>query len=60
MKSMLRRLGAGPTAADLKVLADQGYDNLGKFLDKTLFQQAVAPRLKKRMVDEFEKIKAGC
>jgi len=51
--------GAGMAAIDHKVLADHGYDDLGKFLDKTLFQQPVAPDLKKRMVDEFEKIKAG-
>jgi hypothetical protein len=41
------------------VLAERGFDDIDKFLDKTLFQQPVAPEMKKRMVDEFEKIKAG-
>ena len=40
-------------------LAERGFDNLDKFLDKTLFQRPVAPDLKQRMVAEFEKIKAG-
>ena len=51
--------GAGMAAIDHKVLAERGFDNLDKFLDKTLFQQPVAPELKQRMVAEFEKIKAG-
>jgi len=50
---------AGMAAIDHKVLAERGFDDIGKFLDKTLFQQPIAPELKKRMVDEFEKIKAG-
>lgn len=50
---------AGMADIDHKVVADSGFDNLEKFLDKTLFQQPVAPELKKRMIDEFEKIKAG-
>ena len=51
--------GAGMAAIDHKVLVDRGFDNLDKFLDKTLFQQPVAPELKQRMVAEFEKLKAG-
>jgi putative spermidine/putrescine transport system substrate-binding protein/spermidine/putrescine transport system substrate-binding protein len=51
--------GAGMAAIDLKVLVERGFDNLDTFLDKTLFQQPVAPELKQRMVAEFEKIKAG-
>jgi len=51
--------GAGMAAIDAKVLSERGFDNLDKFLDKTLFQQPVPPELKQRMIDEFEKIKAG-
>jgi len=50
---------AGMAAMDQKLLTERGFDNLDKFLDKTLFQQPVAPDLKQRMVAEFEKIKAG-
>ena len=50
---------AGMAAIDHKVLAERGFDDIDKFLDKTLFQQPIVPELKKRMVDEFEKIKAG-
>ena len=46
-------------AIDSKILVERGFDNLDKFLDKTLFQQPVAPELKQRMIAEFEKIKAG-
>jgi spermidine/putrescine transport system substrate-binding protein len=46
-------------ALDPRLLVDRGFDNLDKFLDKTLFQQPVAPDLKQRMIAEFEKIKAG-
>ena len=34
--------GAGMAAIDHKVLVDRGFDNLDKFLDKTLFQSAGA------------------
>jgi putative spermidine/putrescine transport system substrate-binding protein/spermidine/putrescine transport system substrate-binding protein len=50
---------AGMAALDPRLLVDRGFDNLDKFLDKTLFQQPVAPDLKQRMIAEFEKIKAG-
>ncbi|OWK19339.1 hypothetical protein AJ88_45280 [Mesorhizobium amorphae CCBAU 01583] len=51
--------GAGMAAIDHGILVELGFDNLDKFLDKTLFQQPVAAELKQRMVAEFEKIKAG-
>jgi putative spermidine/putrescine transport system substrate-binding protein/spermidine/putrescine transport system substrate-binding protein len=51
--------GAGMAAIDPAVLAKGGYDDVETFIDKTLFQQPVAPALKQRMVEEFEKIKAG-
>jgi putative spermidine/putrescine transport system substrate-binding protein/spermidine/putrescine transport system substrate-binding protein len=50
---------AGMAAIEPKLLAERGFDDLDKFLDKTLFQQPVAPELKQRMIEEFEKIKAG-
>ncbi|MER8478689.1 extracellular solute-binding protein [Mesorhizobium sp. M1163] len=50
---------AAMAAIDPKILAERGFDDLDKFLDKTLFQQPVAPELKQRMIAEFEKIKAG-
>ncbi|MGN6146844.1 MAG: extracellular solute-binding protein [Mesorhizobium sp.] len=50
---------AGMAATDHTLLSERGFDNLDKFLDKTLFQQPVPPELKQRMVEEFEKIKAG-
>ncbi|CCV05000.1 Spermidine/putrescine-binding protein [Mesorhizobium metallidurans STM 2683] len=50
---------AGMSAIEPKLLAERGFDDLDKFLDKTLFQQPVAPELKQRMIEEFEKIKAG-
>ncbi len=50
---------AGMAAMDHELLVERGFDGLDKFLDKTLFQQPVPPELKRRMVTEFEKIKAG-
>jgi spermidine/putrescine-binding protein len=44
---------------DPKVLAEKGYDNVEKFVDKTLFQSPVPAELKQKMIAEFEKIKAG-
>ena len=44
---------------DPKVVAEKGYDNVEKFVDKTLFQSPVPAALKLKMIDEFEKIKAG-
>ncbi len=51
--------GAGMAAVDPAVLKAGGFDDIDKFVDKTLFQQPVPPDLKTRMIDEFEKIKAG-
>ena len=50
---------AGMAAIDPKVLSAGGYDDVDKFVDKTLFQQPMDPALKQRMIAEFEKIKAG-
>jgi spermidine/putrescine transport system substrate-binding protein len=44
---------------DPKVVAEKGYDNVEKFVDKTLFQAPVPSELKLKMIAEFEKIKAG-
>lgn len=44
---------------DAAVLKAKGYDDVQKFVDKTLFQSPVPAELKQRMIDEFEKIKAG-
>ena len=46
-------------AIDPKVLAEKGYDNVEKFVDKTLFQAPVPAEQKPKMIAEFEKIKAG-
>jgi spermidine/putrescine-binding protein len=46
-------------AVDPEVLKEKGYADVEKFVDKTLFQAPVPPELKLRMIDEFEKIKAG-
>ncbi|WP_442581933.1 extracellular solute-binding protein [Mesorhizobium sp. ASY16-5R] len=46
-------------AIDPKILAEKGYDNVEKFVDKTLFQSPVPAELKQKMIAEFEKIKAG-
>jgi putative spermidine/putrescine transport system substrate-binding protein/spermidine/putrescine transport system substrate-binding protein len=37
----------------------QGYGDVDKFVDKTLFQQPLPSELKLKMIAEFEKIKAG-
>ncbi|RFC68513.1 MULTISPECIES: extracellular solute-binding protein [Mesorhizobium] len=44
---------------DPKVVADQGYGDVDKFLDKTLFQSPLPTELRQKMIEEFEKIKAG-
>jgi spermidine/putrescine transport system substrate-binding protein len=44
---------------DAKVIADQGYADVDKFVDKTLFQSPVPTELKQKMIAEFEKIKSG-
>jgi putative spermidine/putrescine transport system substrate-binding protein/spermidine/putrescine transport system substrate-binding protein len=50
---------AGMAAIDPAVLSAGGYDDVDKFVAKTLFQQPMDPALKQRMIAEFEKIKAG-
>lgn len=46
-------------AIDPKVVADKGYADVDKFMDKTLFQSPLPQALRQKMIDEFEKIKAG-
>ncbi len=46
-------------AVDPEVLAEKGYLDVDKFVEKTLFQSPLSPELKLRMINEFEKIKAG-
>ncbi|MBX3568602.1 MAG: ABC transporter substrate-binding protein [Rhizobiaceae bacterium] len=46
-------------AVDPAILKEKGYDDVAKFVDKTLFQAPVPSSLKLRMIEEFEKIKAG-
>ncbi|MEW9806032.1 extracellular solute-binding protein [Mesorhizobium sp. ZMM04-5] len=43
---------------DPAVVEAQGYADVDKFMAKTLFQSPL-PRLKQKMIEEFEKIKAG-
>ena len=49
----------GMGAIDPAVLAEKGYADVNKFVDKTLFQAPVPNELKQKMIAEFEKIKAG-
>ena len=49
----------GMAAVDAKLLKDRGYDDVDKFVDKTLFQSPIPTELKQKMIAEFEKIKAG-
>jgi len=49
----------GMAGVDPAILKDKGYDNVEKFVDKTLFQQPLPSELKLKMIAEFEKIKAG-
>ncbi|WP_274627029.1 ABC transporter substrate-binding protein [Arvimicrobium flavum] len=44
---------------DPKVVAEKGYADVDKFVDKTLFQSPLPTDLKLKMIAEFEKIKAG-
>ncbi|MCV3242904.1 ABC transporter substrate-binding protein [Mesorhizobium sp. ZC-5] len=46
-------------AIDPAVVAAQGYADVDKFVDKTLFQSPVPSELKQKMIAEFEKIKSG-
>jgi spermidine/putrescine transport system substrate-binding protein len=49
----------GMAGIDPAVLAEKGYADVEKFVDKTLFQSPLETDLKLRMIAEFEKIKAG-
>ncbi|TIX37560.1 MAG: extracellular solute-binding protein [Mesorhizobium sp.] len=49
----------GMAGVDQAVLKEKGYDDVQKFVDKTLFQSPVPSALKLKMIAEFEKIKAG-
>jgi spermidine/putrescine transport system substrate-binding protein len=44
---------------DADALKEKGYDDVQKFVDKTLFQAPVPTEQKLKMIAEFEKIKAG-
>jgi putative spermidine/putrescine transport system substrate-binding protein/spermidine/putrescine transport system substrate-binding protein len=49
----------GMEGVDPAVLKAKGYDDVQKFVDKTLFQSPIPSTLKLKMIAEFEKIKAG-
>ncbi|ESY16904.1 ABC transporter substrate-binding protein [Mesorhizobium sp. LNJC394B00] len=49
----------GMAGVDPAILKEKGYDDVQKFVDKTLFQSPVPSSLKLKMIAEFEKIKAG-
>jgi putative spermidine/putrescine transport system substrate-binding protein/spermidine/putrescine transport system substrate-binding protein len=49
----------GMASVDPAALKEKGYDDVDKFVDKTLFQSPVPSELKQKMIAEFEKIKAG-
>ncbi|MDH3314734.1 MAG: extracellular solute-binding protein [Gammaproteobacteria bacterium] len=44
---------------DPKVLQEKGFADLDKFRANTLWQAPVPPKLREKMIEEFEKIKAG-
>jgi spermidine/putrescine transport system substrate-binding protein len=46
-------------AIEPAAIAAQGYADVDKFVDKTLFQAPLPSELKLKMIAEFEKIKAG-
>jgi putative spermidine/putrescine transport system substrate-binding protein/spermidine/putrescine transport system substrate-binding protein len=46
-------------SVDPEILKEKGYDDVARFIDKTLFQSPVPAELKQKMIAEFEKIKAG-
>ncbi len=50
---------AGLAAAGPDVLAQKGFGNVAETLTNSLFQSALSPAQRARMVAEFEKIKAG-
>ncbi len=52
--------GAGMAAIPQEALDAAGYGRIGEgYFDNTLFQSPVPAALKQKMIDEFEKIKAG-
>lgn len=51
--------GEGMKAIDPEVLKATGYDNLDRFVTKTLFQSPIPSALQVKMNAEFERIKAG-
>jgi spermidine/putrescine transport system substrate-binding protein len=44
---------------DPAALKEKGYDDVQKFVDRTLFQSPLPAERKTKMIEEFEKIKAG-
>lgn len=51
--------GAALSKIDRKVLEEKGFADLDKFRANTLWQAPVGSKLRERMIEEFEKIKAG-
>jgi spermidine/putrescine transport system substrate-binding protein len=51
--------GAGMDMVPQEDLDAAGYGNVKEFVNNTLFQAPVPNELKQKMIDEFEKIKAG-
>ena len=49
----------GLAGVDPQVLADTGFGDLERFVDRTLFQSPLPRELRQTMISEFEKIKAG-
>lgn len=49
----------GLASVEPEVLADKGFADIEKFADSTLFESPLDPKLKLKMIAEFEKIKAG-
>lgn len=49
----------GMAQVDPALLAEKGYADVQGFVDRTLFQSPLPANLKQRMIEEFEKIKAG-
>ncbi len=49
----------GMASVEPTVLAEKGYADVDKFMDKTLFQAPMPTELRQKMIAEFEKIKAG-
>ena len=46
-------------AADPEKLSEFGYDDIDKFIDKTLFSNPLPAETKAKLIAEFERIKAG-